>query len=82
MSKQSHKHTFKASMSLVQDKLDKDKLRIDVKNATIEYLKTNKIHYQTNSPNAKVTSVGIRDLGSYSDSAEFYYLEESLETNY
>ena len=36
MSKQSHKHPFKASMSLVQDKEDKDKLRIDVKNATIE----------------------------------------------
>ena len=69
-------------MSLIKDQLDKDKLRTEVKNATIEYLKTNKIHYQTNSPNAKVTSVGIRDLGSYSDSAEFYYLEESLETNY
>ena len=82
MSKQSHKHPFKASMSLVQDKVDKDKLRIDVENATIEYLKSNKIHYQSNSPNAKVTEVGIRDLGSYSDSAEFYYLEESLETNY
>ena len=54
MSKQSHKHPFKASMSLVQDKIDKDKLRIDVKNATIEYLKSNKIQYQSDSPNAKV----------------------------
>ena len=82
MKKKSRKHPFKASNSLVKNAVDKDKLRIDVKNATTEYLKSNKIHYQDNSPNAKVKSVGIRDLGAYSDSAEFYYLEESLETNY
>tara|TARA_R100001530_G_scaffold136253_1_gene116039 strand:+ start:4923 stop:5171 length:249 start_codon:yes stop_codon:yes gene_type:complete len=82
MKKKSRRHPFKASKSLVKDSVDKEKLRRDVKNATIEYLKTNKIQYQSNSPNAKIRSVGIRDLGSYSDSAEFYYLEESLETNY
>ena len=82
MKKQSKRHPFKASKSLVKTAVDKDKLRIDVKNATIEYLKSNEIHYQSNSPNGKVRSVGIRELGSSSDSAEFYYLEESLETNY
>ena len=82
MKKKSRRHPFKAIKSLVKVSVNKDTLRRDVKNATIEYLKTNKIHHQSNSPNAKVKSVGIRDLGSYSDTAEFYYLEESLETNY
>jgi len=74
-------HPFKANMSLVKDNIDKDQLRIDVKNATTEYLKTKKIQYLDDSPSAKIRSVGIRDLGTYSDAAEFFYLEESLENN-
>ena len=61
--------------------VNKEQLRIDVKQATTEYLKTKTIQYQNDSPNGKVQSVGIRELGSYSDSAEFYYLEESLDNN-
>ena len=81
MKKHWHIHPFKANMSLQKDNVNKEQLRIDVKQATTEYLKTKTIQYQNDSPNGKVQSVGIRELGSYSDSAEFYYLEESLDNN-
>ena len=81
MKKHWHIHPFKANMSLQKDNTDKDQLRLDVKQATIEYLKTNKIEYQNDSPNGKVTSVRISELGSYSDTPEFYYLEDSLDNH-
>ena len=81
MNKHKKLHPFKANMSLRKDNVDKKQLRIDVKKATTEYLKTKTIQYQNDSPNGKVQSVGIRELGSYCDSAEFYYLEESLDDN-
>jgi len=74
-------HPFKASMTLRKDNTNKEQLRLDVQQATIEYLKTKKIEYQNDSPNGKVTSVRISELGSYSDSPEFYYLEDSLENH-
>ena len=72
---------FKARATLKKDNPDKDQLRKDLEVATIEYLKTKKIEYQNDSPNEKVISVGIRELSSYSDSPEFYYLEENLNNN-
>ena len=60
---------------------EKPQLREDIIVATKEYLKTKKIEYQNDSPNGKITSVRVSEIGSYSDSPEFYYLEESLENN-
>lgn len=75
------RHPFKASMTLRKDNINKEQLRLEVKEATVEYLKTKKIDYQNDSPNGKVTSVRVSELGSYSDTPEFYYLEESLDNN-
>ena len=74
-------HPFKANMTLRKDNTDKIQLRKDLELATIEYLKNNKIEYQNDSPNGKVTSVRISELGSYSDAPEFYYLEDSLDNH-
>ena len=72
---------FRARATLKKDNPDKVQLRKDLEVATIEYLKTKEIEYQNDSPNEKVISVGIRELSSYSDSPEFYYLEENLNNN-
>ena len=61
--------------------IDKKKLRNEINIATVQYLKNNKIKHLPNSPNAKVPSVRIRELGEISDSQEFYYLEEQIEYN-
>jgi hypothetical protein len=79
--KHSFKHPYKAHLTLKKDNPDKIQLRKDLELATIEYLKTNKIEYQNDSPNGKVTSVRVSELGSYSDSPEFYYLEDSLDNH-
>ena len=72
---------FRGRVTLKKDNPDKVQLRKDLEVATIEYLKTKEIEYQSDSPNEKVISVGIRELSSYSDSPEFYYLEENLNNN-
>ena len=46
MKKHWHIHPFKANMSLQKDTVNKEQLRIDVKQATTEYLKTKTIQYQ------------------------------------
>jgi len=67
------KHPFKAHSTLKKVNTNKEKLRKELQIATIEFLKTNKINYQPDSPNAKVRSVRVNELGSYSDVHEFYY---------
>ena len=73
------KHPFKARSTLIKTNTNKDKLRKEVEIATIEFLKSNKIKYQPDSPNAKVKSVRVNELGSYSDVHEFYYQETNLK---
>jgi hypothetical protein len=67
------KHPFKAHSTLKKVNTNKEKLRKELQIATVEFLKTNKINYQPESPNAKVRSVRVNELGSYSDVHEFYY---------
>jgi len=67
------KHPFKARSTLKTVNTNKEKLREELQIATVEFLKTNKINYQPDSPNAKVRSVRVNELGSYSDVHEFYY---------
>lgn len=76
-----HRHPFKGIPYYKQNKIDKEQLRIDIKRGTEEFLKTNKIIYLKDSPSGKVPEVYVRDLGAYSDAAEFYYLEETLNLN-
>tara|TARA_R110000744_G_C19183927_1_gene543052 strand:- start:436 stop:678 length:243 start_codon:yes stop_codon:yes gene_type:complete len=76
-----HRHPFKGLPFFKEYKINKEQLRLDIKLGTEEFLRTNKIIYLEDSPSGKVPEVYIRDLGAYSDAAEFYYLEETLNTN-
>ena len=61
---------------------DKEKLRQEVKDATEEYLKTNKITHLTATPTIKPVSVKVKTLRTISDTEEFAYLEEEHENKY
>ena len=76
-----HYSSWKNNLYTNMPQIDKDKLREEIDSATVEYLKNNKIKHLPNSPNAKVHSVRVRDLGNISDAEEFYYLEEKHEHN-
>ena len=73
--------TWKNNLYTKTSVIDKNKLREEIDSATVEYLKNNKIKHLPNSPNAKVHSVRVRELGNISDAEEFYYLEEQHEYN-
>ncbi len=60
---------------------DKDKLRQEIKDATEEYLKHNKITHLNATPNIKPVSVKVKTLRTISDTEEFAYLEEEQENN-
>ena len=61
---------------------DKEKLRQEVKDATEEYLKTNKITHLTATPTIKPVSVKVKTLRTISDTEEFAYLEEEHENKF
>ena len=60
----------------VKEVEDKEKLRQEVKDATEEYLKHNKITHLTATPTIKPVSVKVKTLRTISDTGEFAYLEE------
>ena len=60
--------------------INKEQLRKDILIETKKFLKNNKITFLPDSPTGKVPEVHIRDLGAFSDTAEFYYLEEEDDT--
>ena len=60
-----YRHPFKEYVPTKKYKVDKDKLREDIKAATQKYLKAgNKIERIMDGPTAKVPSVGLKDLGN------------------
>jgi hypothetical protein len=73
------KHAFKNNFSTRKSfKIDKAQLRLKIIEDTKSYLLSGKkIQIQPDSPNAKVAEFKIRELGSYSDSEQFYTIEES-----
>ena len=65
------KHEF-THFQLKNYSSDKILLRQELKEATVKYLKTNKITKLPDSPAAKVPSVGITSLRIFGDEREFY----------
>ena len=61
---------------------DKEKLRQEVKDATDEYLKHNKITHLTATPTVQPVSVKVKTLRKISDTEEFAYLEEEHENKF
>ena len=59
--------------------INKEQLRKDILIETKKFLKNNKITFLPDSPSGKVPEVHIRDF-AFSDTAEFYYLEEEDDT--
>ena len=60
-----YRHPFKEYVPTKKYKVDKGKLRDDIKAATQEYLKEgNKIEKIIDGPTIKVPSVGMKDLGN------------------
>lgn len=78
--KYSHHYRFKRLQYYKQVIINKEQLRKDILTETKKFLQTNKITYLPDSPTGKVPEVHIRDLGAFSDTAEFYYLEEEDDT--
>jgi hypothetical protein len=74
----SWKNTFYTNMP----ELDKKKLRKEIKDATTEYLKTNKIKRLPSNPNIKPKTVYVKTLREISDTEEFAYLEENYENKF
>ena len=61
----SYRHPFKEYVPTKKHKVDKEKLRAEVKAATQEYLKSGKkIEKVMDGPIVKVPSVGLKDLGN------------------
>ena len=61
----SYRHPFKEYVPSKKYKVDKGKLRADIKAATQKYLSEgNKIEKIMDGPTAKVPSVGLKDLGN------------------
>ena len=61
----SYRHPFKEYVPTKKHKVDKVKLRADIKAATQKYLSEgNKIEKIKDGPTAKVPSVGLKDLGN------------------
>ena len=61
----SYRHPFKEYVPTKKYKVDKEKLRAEVKAATQEYLKSGKkIEKVMDGPTVKVPSVGLKDLGN------------------
>ena len=61
----SYRHPFKEYVPTRRYKVDKVKLRADIKAATQEYLNSGKsIEKIKDGPTAKVASVGLKDLGN------------------
>lgn len=61
----SYRHPFKEYVPSKKYKVDKVKLRADIKDATQKYLSEgNKIEKIMDGPTAKVPSVGLKDLGN------------------
>lgn len=75
-----HRHHFKGIQFYKPLKIDKEQLRKDILIETKKYLQNNKITFLPDSPTGKVPAVHIRDLGAFSDTAEFYYIEEEDDT--
>ena len=73
------KHAFKNNFSTKKSfKIDKVALRLKIIADTKSYLLSGKqIDIQPASPNAKVAEFKLRELGYYSDSEQFYTIEES-----
>ena len=61
---------------------DKEKLRQEVKDATDEYLKHNKITHLTATPTVQPVSVKVKTFRKISDTEEFAYLEEEHENKF
>ena len=60
-----YRHPFKEYVPTKKHKVDKEKLREDIKAATQIYLsKGNRIEKIMDGPTAKVPSVGLKDLGN------------------
>ena len=60
-----YRHPFKEYVPTRRYKVDKVKLRADIKAATQEYLNSGKsIEKFKDGPTAKVPSVGLKDLGN------------------
>ena len=60
-----YRHPFKEYVPTKKHKVDKEKLRDEVKAATEEYLRAGKkIKKIMDGPTAKVPSVGLKDLGN------------------
>jgi hypothetical protein len=60
-----YRHPFKEYVPTKKYKVDKEKLRAEVKDATKEYLSEgNKIEKFPDGPVVKVPSVGLKDLGN------------------
>ena len=74
-------HYWKVNI-YVKEVEDKERLRQEVKDATEEYLKTNKITHLTATPTIKPVSVKVKTLRTISDTEEFAYLEEEHENKY
>lgn len=72
-------HPFKVQ-TLGPYSINKEQLRIDIITETKKFLQSNKITFLPDSPSSKVPEVRIRDLGAFSDTAEFYYIEEEDDT--
>ena len=61
----SYRHPFKEYVPSKKHKVDKEKLREDIKAATQIYLSEgNRIEKIMDGPTAKVPSVGLKDLGN------------------
>ena len=74
-------HHWKVNI-YVKDIEDKEKLRKEIKDATTEYLKTNKIKRLPSNPNIKPKTVYVKTLREISDTEEFAYLEEEYENKF
>ena len=78
-----HKTSHHCKVNLYTKEVeDKEKLRQEVKDATEEYLKNNKITHLTATPTIKPPSVKVKTLRAISDTEEFAYLEEEHENKY
>lgn len=75
-------HPFKTfNMFRKSSSENKLKLRKEIKEKTLEFLVKNKITFLPDAPNGKVPEIRIRELGSYTDSSDFYYIEEQDDVN-
>ena len=75
-------HQFRTfNMSSKSSPENKLKLRKEIEEKTQEFLVKNKITFLPDAPNGKVPEIRIRELGSYTDSSDFYYIEEEDDVN-